>query len=181
MLLAQPRYVIAQDVADCELTDLRAAWGAFLSRYTWDWFCTFTFRAATHPEAAFKYFRVWLSALNRTAHGVRWYKRGLSVYWCLAYERHQSGALHMHALIGNPMFDLNVRARRLQFMDCWFSLGDAGYTLRGSRRFMPARGPGFARIMVPNSINAVSNYCSAYVGKGTEIDLGGSIGRFCAT
>ena len=177
MLLAQQRFRIADPVADVGFTSLQAAYAGFLSRYSWDWFCTFTFRCATHPEAARKYFGLWVSLLNRHLFGTNWYRKGKSVFWVLAYERHQSGALHMHALVSHPVSDLNYRARRLEFMDLWNGLGKADVRSPLGRLISSAKGPGFARIAAADNRCAVSAYVSKYVTKGGEIELGGSIGQ----
>lgn len=184
MPLQQQRFRIADDCLESRFDSVREGYAAFLSRYTWDWFCTFTFRVPTHPEAARKYYSVWLACLNRRVFGNGWWRLQKSVYWCLAYERHRSGALHMHALVGHPLRDLNHAANRLQFMDLWFGLGKdgrAGNGVNGAAGFSPAKGPGIARIFRADNRCAVSAYVSKYVVKGGEIDLGGSLGRFYAT
>jgi len=175
------RYRIATDLDQPAFNSVQSAYAWFLSRYTWDWFATFTFRVSTHPEAARKYYAVWLARLNRCVHGSGWYRSKKSVYWSLAYERHQSGALHMHALLGNPVSDLNTRANRLQFMDFWHSLGSEGNCDTRGGCVSPAKGPGFARIYRANNRYAVSAYVSKYVAKGGEIELGGSLGRLFAS
>jgi hypothetical protein len=57
---------------------LRDAWIAFLGRWEWEWFCTFTFRDLVHPEAADKRFRVLF--------GHHWHKHGAGLRWVRALE-----------------------------------------------------------------------------------------------
>jgi hypothetical protein len=132
---------------------LAESWTSFLSRYHWDWFCTFTFREAPHPEAADKLFRFWLSELNRSLYGRRWaaHPDG-GVYWVRALEWQKRDVLHYHALLGDVK-DLNESAKRLHWMDRWNELA------------------GFAKIEVPHGRGAVAAYVAKYVAKGGEIDV----------
>lgn len=134
---------------------LAEAWSIFLSRYTWDWFCTFTFREPTHPEAAAKAFRYFTNELNKRVHGRNWQKRqDGGVYWVRALEWQRRDVLHYHALMGD-VEDLNARTRRLEWMD-WWNL---------PQHF------GFAKIELPIARVAVANYVSKYVTKGGEVDV----------
>ena len=47
-------------------------WAAFLGRFSWFWFCTFTFRDTVHPERADKLFHVLMCMMNRRLYGRRW-------------------------------------------------------------------------------------------------------------
>jgi hypothetical protein len=116
---------------------------------------TLTFRGNPHPERADKCFRVWVSKINRRLFGVRWSKYGRGVRWARASELQARGALHYHVLMGG---DGLADERRLDWMDEWNKLA------------------GFARIEVPESTGAVVNYCSKYVTKDGQIDLGGPLG-----
>lgn len=132
---------------------LAAAWAVFLSRFAWQWFCTFTFRESPHPEAADKLFRLFVGEINVSLHGQRWrHHHGGGVYWVRALEWQKREVLHYHALMGD-VEDLNASERRLKWMDRWNELA------------------GFAKIERPNGVGAVSNYVSKYVAKGGEIDL----------
>ncbi|MBA4071445.1 MAG: hypothetical protein C0497_06350 [Gemmatimonas sp.] len=137
------------------------AWRAFLARYPWSWFGTFTFAQEVHPEAADKRYRVWASKLSRSLYGARWYKRQSGVYWIRALELQRRGVIHYHALVG---------AARLARADDRLACAD--------RRVWEAEwldiGRGFARLETPRSIGSVSGYCAKYVAKGGEIDLGGA-------
>ncbi len=133
---------------------LQEAWVTLLSRYSWDWFCSFTFRGEiVHPERASKTFNLFLCKINRAIFGNRWYKHKKGIRWVRAIEMQKRGVLHYHALIaGKGLQDL----RRLTFMDEWDELA------------------GYARIEPLRSSQAVYSYISKYVTKGGEIDIGGN-------
>lgn len=127
------------------------AWADFLGRWSWEWFCTLTFRGnAVHPEAADKRFRVWVSKVNRELYGPRWWKHGQGVRWVRALEVQRRGVIHYHALLGGAGVD---ELRRLTWMDEWDRLA------------------GYARIEPPANGAAVRSYCAKYVAKGGEVDL----------
>ena len=130
------------------------AWVNFLNRWQWDWFCTLTFRDLVHPEAAAKRFLVFTAKINRNLYGSRWWKHGKGVSWARALERQRREAPHFHALLGGAGLS---ELRRLSWMDTWQDLA------------------GFARIEQPRSLEAVQRYCTKYVVKGGEIDLGGPL------
>lgn len=138
---------------------LTEAWATFLSRYHWDWFCTFTFRESRHPEAAAKAFRYFANELNKSIHGKHWQRRSDGgVYWVRALEWQRREVIHYHALMGD-VEDLNAKARRLEWMDWW----------NHPTRF------GFAKIELPETRYAVANYCSKYVAKGGEVDVSANL------
>lgn len=139
------------------------AWQEFLARFPMQWFCTFTFQDSVHPERAEKLFRLFIRRLNRKLYGRHFERKGhVGVYWVLAWEYQKRGVLHFHALIGD-VEDLNLRARRLDFMDLWAGFG------------APA---GFARIEAIDSQQAVQRYVTKYVSKGGQIDLSPSLRSF---
>ena len=136
---------------DTDRRRLVEAWAEFLERWSWDWFCTLTFRGdAVHPEAADKRFRVWVSKINRELYGPRWWKHGQGVRWVRALETQRRGVIHYHALLGGAGVD---ELRRLSWMDEWVRLA------------------GYARIEPPENGAAVRAYCAKYVAKGGELDL----------
>jgi len=47
-----------------ERLPIETAWVKFLTNYEWQWFATFTFKDATHPEAADKRYRFWTKLLD---------------------------------------------------------------------------------------------------------------------
>jgi hypothetical protein len=131
---------------------LRDDWVVFLRRWTWQWFCTFTFRDMVHPESANKRFHLFVSKINRELYGQRWFKKGKGVLWVRALEYQRRGVIHYHALFAG-VHDL----RRLTWMDTWNELA------------------GFARIEAIRDTMAVRRYVSKYVVKGGELDLGGPL------
>lgn len=142
------------------------AWREFIAGFgvQWQWFCTFTFTESVHPERAAKLFRLWIRRLNRALYGAHFERKGRAgVYWVLAWEYQRRGVVHFHVLVGD-VEDLNVRARRLDWMDVWHGFGP------------PA---GFARIEAVENQSAVRNYVTKYVVKGGEIDVSASLGS-CA-
>ena len=130
---------------------VRDGWIELLSRLEWEWFATLTFREHTHPESAEKRFRMWVSELNRQAYGVRWAKRRVMATWVRALEYQLRGVLHFHALLRGV-----GEVRRLAAMDRWFALA------------------GIARVVPVRQQEAVRAYCSKYVVKGGELEVGGA-------
>ncbi|MBA7704306.1 hypothetical protein ES703_113110 [subsurface metagenome] len=95
---------------------------------------------------------VFVSKVNRSLFGSRWYKHKKGIRWVRAIEMQKRGVLHYHALIGGERLrDL----RRLTFMDKWNELA------------------GYAKIEPLLSSQAVFSYITKYVIKGGEIDMGG--------
>ena len=135
---------------------LQEAWIGYLGQWEWDWFATLTFRGEVHPEAADKRFRVWVSKINRELFGPRWSKKGLGIRWVRALELQRRGVIHYHALLGALGLE---SLRRFDWMEAWEKLA------------------GFARIEPPRDRGIVVAYCSKYVIKGGEIDLGGPLER----
>ena len=131
---------------------LRSAYGEFVARWDWEWFATFTFAHATHPERALKLFRVWRSILSREIYGRRWYKRHpYGVRSVVAVEFHKSGQIHLHALLAG-VGDI----RRLTYMDKWEDLD---------------RIAGHPRIYPVENNEAVSSYVTKYVTKDGDVYL----------
>lgn len=89
-------------------SQVQNAWNDLLSRYAWDWFCTFTFPAQdfpnAHPEQCDKLFRVWINKLMIDEFGKYWYRNKSQdgIYWVRALEYHKSGIIHYHALLKFP-------------------------------------------------------------------------------
>ena len=135
------------------LVTTRDGWIHFLSGYQWDWFTSQTFRTPTHPEAADKAFRMWISQINRSMWGPRWFKKNKSVYWVRALEWQKRNVLHFHALISHPEHDLNDIQKRLYWMDRWNDIA------------------GYARIEKPTSADAVTRYVTKYLVKDGDLEL----------
>lgn len=130
----------------------REAWGDFIARWPWEWFCTFTFTDDTHEERAVKLFKVWRSKLNKALFGPRWHKRPpYGIYWVLATEYQKSGRVHLHGLIAGV-----GQTRRLDWMDHWSNLDALA---------------GFPRILPIENLAAASRYVSKYVAKGNDLLL----------
>jgi len=103
-----------------------------------------------HPEAARKAFMCWVSRLNGAVFGGNWRRKGLGVRWVLALEYTKRQTIHFHALV----VDVGD-ARRTEAWKFWFERW------------------GCARIEPVRSSDACRRYCSKYVVKGGELDLGG--------
>jgi len=131
---------------------LRDAWIYFLRSYPLDWFCTLTFAKPPHPETADKAYHYWINKLNRSLYGKRWKQHNKGVYWVRAEERTKNNVIHYHVLLGDTE-NLNVKARRLQWMDEWFSIA------------------GIARIEEIDSHTNVVGYVTKYILKDCEIEL----------
>lgn len=65
--------------------------GKWLERFSWDWWCTLTFRfEVPHPLNAKKYFLKWINCL------------GKDICYFMAVESFKSGfGTHIHSLLGN--------------------------------------------------------------------------------
>lgn len=144
---------------------LEQAWVTFLAPYEWQWFATFTFREAIHPEAADKKFRYWVRLLNeRNVGHAHWRpnKRHLIAQWCRGLEWQKRDVLHYHALIANlPPFGSD-RAEREHWAATWAGLDHSG----------------FAYIKPVAETGGVVGYVSKYVAKGGQVDLSPSLPRF---
>ncbi len=116
-------------------TELREAWGGFLSRYPWDWFLTLTFREPVPSFTAHRRFQRFAHDIENAA--------GLPVAWFRADEYGPAGGrLHIHALM------LNTAAlSRLFWMDRW------------------QQHNGYARIFPFDPQQGAAFYCSKYVTK----------------
>lgn len=139
---------------------LQRAWVDFLLRFRLDWFCTFTFRDAVHPEAANKKLLYLLRALNRDVFGNNWQRRTTGIYWVAGIEYQRRGVLHFHGLLGAPE-NLGEKLRRLYWMEFWFRIA------------------GIARIEQIDDHVLVAAYVSKYVAKGGEVELSQSLVAYC--
>lgn len=147
-------------------TDLRESWVSFLARYHWDLFGSLTFRNDTHPEAAYKCFRVFLSKINRILYGPRWAKHNKGVSYCVALERQRRDVVHFHVLLADPELANMLKAG-------WFKQGNGRWANELNEMWNELAG--FARIEEIDKLEAVQRYVSKYVLKGGEIDLGGPL------
>lgn len=74
------------------LPSLQREWGTWLRPWPWEWFGTFTFARAIHPEQADKRWRAIQLNESRRMRG--------PVVWVRGAERQERGVLHYHALLG---------------------------------------------------------------------------------
>ncbi len=144
-----------------ERLPIESAWVHFLSKYEWQWFATFTFKDATHPEAADKRYRFWTRLLD-DSNGVDPRKPKTSkrrCMWVRGLEWQKRDVLHFHALIGNLPFELTARVRRDLWEQAWLLMGNTG----------------FAQIRAIHEVGGVAGYVAKYCAKGGEIDLSPSL------
>ncbi len=130
-------------------------WAAWLSTQDWQWFVTFTFKEAIHPEAADKLYRVWINKLNRAIYGQRWRKKPpQGVKHVRALEWQKRGVLHYHALLANVGFE-----NRERWASVWEELGEDSKA-------------GFIKIdQYDQSKGGAEAYLSKYVTKGGQVDV----------
>jgi hypothetical protein len=140
-----------------EQTPLQKAWVTLLTNYDWQWFATFTFKDAKHPESADKSFRYWAKQLSLAAgykpRAPLTHKR--RVVWARGLEWQKRDVLHFHALIGNLPYEYSARAVREAWSMAWLEMGKTG----------------FARVDLVNDITNASGYVAKYCAKGGEIDI----------
>jgi hypothetical protein len=114
---------------------LAEGWGQFLSRFSWDWFLSLTFRDEVKSFRAHRLFGYFVRDLERAA--------GIPIFWFRADEiGSHGGRFHIHALIGNV-----GHLRRLSWMDRWNCLA------------------GYARILPFEARKGAAYYCAKYVTK----------------
>lgn len=161
-------FVRIGDVVDCiaagfrepvQRRPLEEAWVQFLKGYDWQWFGTFTYKDAIHPEAADKQFRLWSKRIDEL-NGIERRKPLDSqrrCIWVRGLEWQKRGILHYHALIGNlPAFS-GSDARALAELEWW--------TISG----------GFARIEQISNVESSIAYCAKYTAKGGEVDFSANL------
>jgi hypothetical protein len=132
-------------------------WIAFLRRWNWQWFATFTFKDETHPEAAAKAFRHWVKLLDE-ANGYR--QRSLSTHsrrcvWARGLEWQKRGVIHFHVLIGNIPHEICTRVLREAWAAAWLGMQNTG----------------FAKIDAFDQADAGLGYIAKYCAKGGEVDV----------
>lgn len=148
---------------------LRKSWIELLSRWHWQWFCTFTFdpekhrsrNGSIHPEKAAGAFTYFFHNLNSELFGKNWKRRGEGVFFVRTLEPHKSGVLHIHALVGGLGDSIAVELR--VYWERWWR---SEY--------------GLARIEPPKSAGAVQAYCTKHVVKGCDIELSDTLKRHAA-
>lgn len=134
---------------------LHDQWTEWLSSFDWQWFVTFTFKEAIHPEAADKLYRVWINKLNRAIYGPKWSKRPeeKGVKHVRALEWQKRGVLHYHALVANTGIETRER-----WATEWQKLAEDSKA-------------GFIKIdQYDEQKGGAAAYLSKYVTKGGQID-----------
>jgi hypothetical protein len=114
---------------------LAEAWGEFLGRFPWDWFCTLTFRDPVPSFTAHRRFEYFARDLERAA--------GQPIAWFRGDEYGpRGGRLHIHALIANV-----ANLDRFTWMARWENRN------------------GYARIFIFDPTQGAAYYCAKYVTK----------------
>lgn len=169
------------------LDELAASWSGLLSRWSWDWFCTATWRpparsstperwtfatrSTAGPEQRAKAWRAWVHGCTLElleCAGIELPRKGWlgPIAWhTRADEPHRSGAFHCHGLVHWPKWvETSLGAVRVQEPHRWTAM----------QRW--ARDHGWQRVERPDSGAAVSAYCAKYCAKDAgfgEIHLAG--------
>jgi len=87
-------------------SEAREAMAVWLSQFTWDWYCTHTFKGEPGPLKCERHWTAWLEWLRWASPRRIWYVR--------VTEYQKRGVVHYHSLIGG------VRGlTRLWFKDLW--------------------------------------------------------------
>ena len=142
---------------------LRGGWIELIERYEWQWFCSLTFRADQHPEAANRKYRWWIAQLNRSLFGSRWYRKPeKTAFWIRTTERQDRDVVHFHALVGCSSKDLRHAAIRRYWSMRWNQMA------------------GFSSIQAIGSKGRVSRYMTKCVARGGEMDVSPNLSRFAA-
>ena len=80
--------------------DVASAWGRFLHRFPWRWYCHLTFRQNVSVEHARRTFRFWMHHRNKEQFGCNYARRGrLGIRHAVGLEWQHRGAPHFHALL----------------------------------------------------------------------------------
>lgn len=135
---------------------LQSAWVELIARHDWQWFGTYTFREAVHPEKADKLFRLWCALLDESHLGPHWHKkskRNHRAQWVRGLEWQKRGVLHYHALIRNIPPYMDGASQRLVWGEEWNRLA------------------GIARIHPVADIGGAAGYISKYCAKGGQVDI----------
>jgi hypothetical protein len=79
-----------------------AAWRFLLSRYTWHWALTLTFRGRCGAgSGVVKRCRALLHMIEKDAYGRQWKSvRPAGLYWAFTLEPSSDGGIHIHVLLG---------------------------------------------------------------------------------
>ena len=122
--------------------DLRADYGAWLGRFPWDWYGTFTFADDIYPDRGAQRYITWAEALQLEVDQVMTHARAL--------EFQKRGVVHFHALIWN----VKRRTMRKEWERKWEEIGG-----------------GFAAIYPYDRSRGAIYYLGKYVAKNGEVDM----------
>ena len=101
------------------------AWGRFLHRFPWQWYCHLTFRRRVSADRAIMTFRHWMHGRNRKEFGNRYVERGhQGIRHVRGLEWQGRGAPHFHVL----MLDCDKRSIEAAVAD-WRKLAGDGLIL----------------------------------------------------
>ena len=135
--------------------DAGVGWVEFLTAHSWQSMVTHTFPDHVGPEVAANVYARWCRHVDKLT--------GLRLRWARATEYQRRGVVHFHSLIAGWLPDYDrwsadeVTARRTELEELWRDVGG-----------------GFSRIDVYTPARAI--YCTKYVAKGGDMDLGGAWG-----
>ena len=130
----------------------RVATNRWLLTYSWDIFVTLTWRKGyLSRSVALKQVEGLLRDLSVAIDGNQWRKLGLGLYALIAWEKHQSGALHAHLIVGR-----------------WCGWKYKGLHDRWNER------AGFAWIKPVSGSKAIIAYTVKYASKGGKYDVFGT-------
>lgn len=141
-----------------QLRPIETAWIEFLKGHAWQWFGTFTYKDAVHPEAADKQFRLWSRRLDES-NGIHMKKPRDSArrcIWVRGLEWQKRDVLHYHALLGNVGAFKGETCMKLAELE-WLTISG-----------------GFARIDQCRDDGALQ-YVTKYAVKGGEVDFSANL------
>lgn len=171
-----------------EKQTLRSGWLELIDRFSYDWFCTFTFNVKVTPHGKLEpqytdgLFRRWFRLINEENFGRRFREKGVGLHCFRALEYHLTGVIHYHALIGglpryHTLTDDDKRAVRMAAERLWCNLpglptlpyyalkkGQAKETLHYGKV------TGWCSIFPFKPGNGAKQYLTKYVTKGGDIE-----------
>ena len=132
------------------------SYSELLQKFPMEWFCTLTFRnqkIAGH-EYATERFNRWIKLGNEFVYGTNFYRRKTFLNYVMAMERHKTGVIHFHVLLGSnhPKLE-DIFLSRATFADWW------------------KKDNGWSQISKIIDDKAVNSYLAKYVTKDGEITI----------
>ena len=89
------------DVDHARAAAVVEAYGRWLHKFNWGWWCHLTFRTPPSLDRALLTFRTWLRDINYQVFGRNYYKYHLGARWVYGMEYQRRGAIHFHVLIAD--------------------------------------------------------------------------------